>query len=231
MSGDEAPTPRDIGRAWAHELQASAEKDGNRDRWFEELYQRAGGKPEFIPWETAAPRFKLREWLEQHPGHGLRAIDIGCGLGDNAACLAEAGYDVTAFDLSQTAVQWAGQRFGNDRIAFRHADVFDLPAAWRGAFDLVHETYNLQAMPQERVAEAIGEIASLVRPGGQALIITRGREPDTVPDGPPWPLTRDMLRVFADAGLEEMHFETFGDERSEPIPHFLVTYELPETKN
>lgn len=222
MSGaDEPATPRDIGRGWAKELQARAEAEGKPARWFEDLYTRAGGKAEFIPWEMAAPRFRLRQWLDENPGAGRMALDVGCGLGDNAACLAAAGYKVTAFDISQTAVQWASERSEDPGISFRQADLFDLPKRWHGAFDLVHETYNLQAMPHTRVDEAIRAIAELVRPGGTLLVMTRARETDDVPSGPPWPLTRDTLEGFSRAGLALSAFEGFDDERSQPIPHFL----------
>ncbi len=226
-SSGEPATPRDIGRGWARELQARAEAEGKPARWFEELYTRAGGKAEFIPWETAAPRFRLRQWLENNPGRGRTAIDVGCGLGDNAACLAAAGYDVAAFDISGTAVQWAAERFGNPKISFHQSDLFSLPGAWRENFDLVHETYNLQAMPQARVDDAIHAIAALVRPGGTVLVMTRSREPDVVPSGPPWPLTRGTLDGFTRAGLVPSAFERFGDERSEPISHFLGEWIRP----
>lgn len=230
MSGSDGElTPRDIGRMWAKELQAAAEADGEPDRWFDELYERAAGRPEYIPWEAAAPRFKLKDWLNYHMGSESTALDIGCGLGDNAACLADAGYKVTAFDLSTAAVRWADQRFGGRGITFTQADVFDLPDEWTGAFDLVHETYNLQAMPQDRVGEAIDAMARLVKPGGTLLVTTRSREPDEIPQGPPWPLTRETLTGFENAGLVETHFESFGDERSEPIAHYLATWTRPVT--
>ena len=126
------------------------------------------------------------------------------------------------------AVRWAEQRFNGRGITFAQTDLFDLPDEWAGTFDLVHETYNLQAMPQDRVDGAISGIARLVKPGGTLLVITRSREPGEVPQGPPWPLTRQKLRGFEDAGLVETHFERFGDERSEPIAHFLVTWTRPQ---
>lgn len=221
------PTPRDIGRSWAHELQAKSEAAGTPDRWFEDLYARADGEPGYIPWETAAPRFRLEQWLADNPGNRRTAVDVGCGLGDNAACISDAGYKVTAFDLSATAANWAGDRFADRNITFQQADIFDLPTTWNGAFDLVHETYNLQAMPQDRLADAIEAIAGLVAPGGIMLVMTRSREGVDVPSGPPWPLSRETLEGFTAAGLVPDAFETFGDQRSEPIPHFLATWRRP----
>ncbi len=221
---------RQQGRVWARELEQAARAEGRPFGWFEALYARARARGEagYVPWERAAPRFRLRAWLAEHPGHGRPAIDIGCGLGDNAACLSEAGWDVTAFDISETAVAWARQRCGERgaaRVRFVVGDLFAPPEAWIGAFDLVHETYNLQAMPLERLEEAMAAIARLARPGGTVLVICRGRDEDEAPEGPPWPLARSQLAGFQRAGLKEVLFEEFLDERGpEPIRHFLVAY-------
>ena len=152
---------------------------------------------------------------------GKTACDVGCGLGDNARMLAEAGYQVTAFDISQTAVTWAAQRHPHERIVFQKADLFDPPSEWIGAFDLVHETYNLQAMPREKLRDAIHAVARLVKPGGQLLLLSRvtpfdGSPP---PPGPPWPLTSQELAMLAETGLTELEREEFYDHRDPPIAH------------
>jgi len=223
-AGDEIAAQRQQGREWARELQGEASAAGQPFGWFEALYSRAAGDAGFIPWEMAAPRFRLKAWLGENPGAGLRAIDIGCGLGDNAACLVGAGYDVTAFDISETAVGWARKRFPDAPARFHCADLFAPPADWLGAFDLVHETYNLQAMPGERINEAMAAVAALAKPGGTVLVMCRGRREDEEPVGPPWPLTRTQLEGFEQAGLSEVHFEEFWDQRDEPIRHFLLEF-------
>ena len=48
------------------------------------------------------PSALLTEWLDDRtPG---RALDLACGTGRNALCLAEKGYDVTAIDISPRAI-------------------------------------------------------------------------------------------------------------------------------
>ncbi|MEZ5775757.1 MAG: methyltransferase domain-containing protein [Hyphomicrobiaceae bacterium] len=192
MSNDDDDAERtarlkEEGRRSARALQSRFESEGNAEGWFDALYREAGRERARVPWADAAPRFKLEEWLSRHPGVGQPALDVGCGLGDNARCLAEAGYQVTGFDLSEAAVGWAQERHQGAGIAFRQGDLLDPPAEWIGAFPLVHETYNLQAMPREMHAAAMLQLARLVAPGGMLIVITRIREADEVAVGPPWP--------------------------------------------
>ncbi len=215
---------KEEGRRSAFELQTRTEAEGRPFGWFEALYAKAAGERALVPWSDAAPRFKLGEWLGAHPGEGLPALDVGCGLGDNARLIAEAGYAVTAFDIAPTAVDWAQKRHGDRPIRFEVADMLAPPPEWRSAFALVHETYNLQALPRDRVGDAMRSLATLVAPGGTLLVMTRIRDAGETPQGPPWPLSLPELAPFRAAGLEEARLEEFCDERSQPIRHVLVEY-------
>lgn len=193
---------------------------------FEEIYRSAGGDAAQVPWSDKAPRSRIGAWLAAHPGAGRSAIDVGCGLGDNAALLADAGYGVTAFDLSPTAIDWARKRQAERNISFHVADLFRLPEAWQGRFDLVHETYNLQALPIELRERAARAIAALVAPGGTLLLLARRREEGESVEGPPVPLTLADLSQFAAAGLHESERELFFDERQ--IRHVMAVFRRPD---
>ena len=65
---------RNEGRRWAYELQTAREAEGRPFDWFEDLYARAGGESGYIPWEMAAPRFKLAEWVEANSGAGENGL-------------------------------------------------------------------------------------------------------------------------------------------------------------
>lgn len=221
---------RELARARACELRHDHASRNDDFGWFEALYREAAGDVGAVPWAEAAPRLKLADWLAASggPWGRGRAVDVGCGLGDNAMQLARAGWCVTAFDISPSAVSWARERFPGGEVDFRVADVLALPDAWRGGFDLVHETYNLQAMARAHVAEAMACIAALVAPGGKALVMCRGREENEQPQGPPWPLARAELQGFTRAGLSEIRFEDFEDGSDPAIRHFLAEYQRPK---
>ena len=81
-----------------------------------------------------------------------KIIVLGCGSGHDAAFLAQAGHHVTAIDFSEEAIQNAKKLYGHQsRLEFIQADVFQLPPAWHGTFDVVIEHTCFCAVdPQQR---------------------------------------------------------------------------------
>jgi 2-polyprenyl-3-methyl-5-hydroxy-6-metoxy-1,4-benzoquinol methylase len=207
-------------------LQAEAEARGEPLAWFDEVYQNAAGDTAQVPWADEEPHPALAEWIarsgEIHEG---RCLDVGCGLGDNAEALSAAGYEVTAFDLSPAAVEWAMKRHPHSRVTYTAASLFDPPDEWRGAFDLVHETYTLQALKEAQQTQAFPSLASFVAPGGKLLVICRSREEGSEVTGPPWPLARSQVMTFASLGLTPRTFQSIvvrdGDRE---IPHIRAVF-------
>jgi len=205
------------------------EKPEERKTWFDSVYDLAGEDAAAVPWADLKPKEALVGWLEtlrQGTPRG-RAIDVACGLGDNAEAMAGAGFAVTAFDFSDKAVQWAKTRFPDSSVDYVVADLLDAPGEWNGAFDLVHESYTIQALRDEMRVNAIPAIARLVVPGGTLLVICRGRDDGEEVEGPPWPLDRLELAAFESCGLEPVRFEDYIEERDRPIRHFRVEYRMP----
>src|ERR1043166_7987836 len=103
---------------------------GDAVGWFEKLYRGAGGEAMEIPWADLKVNPNFAKWAgrEKLRGDGKRALVVGGGLGDDAEALSAMGFDVTAFDVAPTAIEWARKRFPKSRVNYRTADLFDAPA-------------------------------------------------------------------------------------------------------
>jgi SAM-dependent methyltransferase len=202
----DAPDPA---RARVRALAQEALAAGNATGWFERLYAEAGGDATAVPWADLTPNPAFAQWaLRPASLVGVKtAAVVGCGLGHDAELLAARGVRVTAFDVSESAIAWARRLHPASPVKYHVADLFVLPPAWRGTFDLVVEVYTLQALPRSVRPAATSAILSLLAPGGRLFVFTRVRDDapggppfDERDGGPPWPLGRTELAGFL-AGL------------------------------
>jgi SAM-dependent methyltransferase len=170
---------------------------------FEAMYAGAeagGAKP---PWDYGAPRPQLVEWAEAQnlAGGGREALVVGCGYGADAEFLASLGFRTTGFDFAPTAIAGARRRYPASEVNYLVADVLDLPREWQEMFDLVVESLTVQSMPPEQHPLAARNIAALVAREGTLLVLATTREEHSEVKGPPWPLTRAELDLFANGDL------------------------------
>jgi len=178
--------------------------------WFEPLYAQANRNPDHIPWAKLQPHPYLLQTLTPPPSPQT-AIVIGCGLGDDAQAIATAGYSVTAFDISPTAIAWCQQRFPDSPVTYTPADLLNLPDHWHHTFHLVWENRTLQSLPLNVRPQAIAAIARLIAPHGKLRLATHWRPDHTQPDGPPWPLSDRELGQFSHHGLQERDRQIIHD--------------------
>ncbi len=195
-------------------------------KWFEGVYANANRETNNISWADLRPNPFMLEWLEtvEPDTHNKSAVVVGCGLGDDAEELAQWGYNVTAFDVSATAVDWCRQRFPDSKVDYVVGDLFNLPKDWQ--FDFVLEVNTVQAIPVNVRRTVINAIAGLAAPGGTLLAIGRLAKTPEQQVKRPWPLTREELHYFVEAGLTELRFDTFGDAEisSLSLVRFQATY-------
>ena len=223
-------------RARTRELASEFAERGDALGWFDALYKEAAGDNEKIPWADLEPNRFFREWAEKIglKGGRRKALVVGCGLGDDAVYLDDLGFEVTGFDISPTAIEWARKLNAERDIRFEVADLFDPPEEWRyspagsgrsGGFEFVLEVYTIQPLPMEMRERTIDAIASFVAPGGELVVVTRGREDDEEVVRVPWPLSRKDLSRFEANGLVEESFDVRPDETDdEPADRFVVEY-------
>ncbi|PXX60905.1 methyltransferase family protein [Nocardia tenerifensis] len=177
--------------------------------WFERLYVEAADGTAVVPWDAPEPNALLVDWLERHAraGGGTRAMVVGCGLGRDAEHLAELGFETTAFDVAETAIKTARERFPDSPVDYVVGDLLDPPAEWNGAFDLVVESITVQSLPVTVRDVATANVARMVAPGGDLLVIAGIAEEGAKADGPPWPLTRAEIDAFATGDLRPVEVE------------------------
>lgn len=134
------------------------------ERYWEARYQVAS------PQTSGRPGTVLRRFAEPlEPG---RALELGCGKGDDAVWLARQGWSVTAVEISHTALNYVAanaERAGvSDRITLEQHDLSrSFPER---QFDLVTASF-LAAFPREPVFQ---RAAAGVASGGHLLIIDHG---------------------------------------------------------
>lgn len=201
-------------RARARELAEEYAEKGNITGWFEALYKESGGDNAKIPWADLEPNKYFSPWAADTglKGEGRKALVVGCGLGDDARVLYDLGFDVTAFDISETAIEWARKLHKDTSIKFEVMDLLQPFRGWLGAFDYVLEIYTIQPLPLEIRDRVIDSIAAFVAPGGRLVVVTRGRRDDEEPDVLPWPVSRRELSRFAENGLTELSFTEMPDD-------------------
>jgi len=218
--------PKEAARENARRIAATFAERGDVVGWFEALYKEADGNTEVVPWADLEPNKFFKAWADRTAlkGNGEKALVVGCGLGDDASYLNDLGFNVSAFDISPTAIEWAKKLYGEKDISFEVMDLFEPFRGSLGAFDFVLEVYTIQPLPLEMRPAVIDSIAAFVAPEGKLLVVTRGREDDEEPVELPWALSRRDLSRFEQSGLKQSGFEIMMGDEDEPIPRFVVEY-------
>ena len=192
--------------------------------WFETLYNQSQRDHSKIPWAQMQPNKFLPEYLQLNVGQG-KAIVIGCGLGDDAVALCEAGFDVTAIDISESAIAWCQERFDYTDVDFRVQDIYELPEEMLGQYDFVFESRTIQSLPLEFRDKMIRAISSLVAPAGKVLAVANGKNAGEKYVGPPWPLERNELRLFGNYDMNELEFSIFSDDTNISTLQFRALFQ------
>ena len=164
-------------------------------------------------------------WKEA--GH-KNLLDLGTGLGQNALYFARQGFDVSAIDISDYAIQylqnWAESE--NLKIDARVGDMHSLPYN-DNSFDCLFAYHVISHSDSEGVRKIIAEIERVLRPGGEAYLSFCSKE-TTVYMESHWPkLDNDTLisQTEAEKGIPHFYVDYNG------IRELLANFRIDNTKH
>lgn len=141
----------------------------------------------------------VREWLLGQLPPGQRALDVGCGSGNNCVLLAEYYAEVTGVDISPKMLELAATKPARVPVRYECRAALELRPDTHGVFDLVMSVNAVFFMGPPEVV--LPTLAALVSPAGRLLVIDVNR-----PDAPP--AEGDNPHAFDTA---RMIYETYRD--------------------
>ena len=196
--------------------------------WFDSIYKSANGDHTKVFWADLEPSPYLVSWLEKNPidKPSKRACVIGCGVGDDAEALSKFGFEVTAFDISVTAIELCKNRYKDTKVNYVVADLFDYPKEWFESFDVVYECNTIQVLPGDYRIKARIAMSSLICKDGYILVSCRSRNEGEKENSIPLPLTKCEMDEFVNSDkLKEISFLAYDDEQIPSVPHFFGIYQ------
>ncbi len=138
-----------------------------------------------LPWNINKPASELTRIVERGEPAPGRALELGCGIGNDALYLAERGFTVTAVDLSPTAIETARQRAQAAALTveFRLEDLTACPDLG-GPYDFVYDRGAYHCLRRESLPAFLALLERVTRPGALWLNLS-GSANEPSDEGPP----------------------------------------------
>jgi methyl halide transferase len=198
-------------------LKEAAEKRMGREEHFKEMY--TAGE---TPWDIGKPDFNLIQTVTTTPIEPCKALEIGCGTGDNAIWLAQQNFHVTAIDASDVAIGKAREKTAAASVVCTFLVADFLQDQIKGApFGFAFDRGCFHAFDSENERRSFAEKVSrcLEMRGFWLSLIGNADEVRQGP-GPPQRSARDIANAaepyFEVLSLVSSHFETNLPRRQEP---------------
>jgi SAM-dependent methyltransferase len=145
------------------------EKRGPIEDW-DEYYRDTS--TEELPWYSTVPDPEVIEALKNFckPAPAL-VLDLGTGPGTMAIEFARLGYEVTACDISDTALNTAKLRAGElaQKVTFL---VSDIREPLTGSYDIINDRGCFHVFREGDRAKYIDNISAIMKPGAVLLLKT-----------------------------------------------------------
>jgi len=144
------------------------------------------------PWEKGKPHPALLDLLATHGPLAGEIFVPGCGSGHDVRALSTPQNHVLGIDLAPFAIEKARSfpKVGNEE--YQLGDLFALPPALDGKFDVVFEHTCFCAIDPARRTDYVEAVVRLLAPGGRFIAIFF-LNPDNDDEGPPFPVNAEEL--------------------------------------
>jgi len=126
-----------------------------------------------IPWNIETPPDALVGLVESGKVRPSKAVDLGCGAGNYAIYLAGMGFDVTAFDIAESAIRIAKEnaRKRGVKCDFIVADVLDDRDEFNEAFDFAYDWELLHHIYPEDRKRYVKNVHKMLKASGKYLSV------------------------------------------------------------
>jgi len=142
-------------------------------------------RPQLVTKDEAPQKDVLRflKFLRRKEGvelSHLRVLDLGCGTGRNANCIAELGNIVIGYDISPTAISLATSRAKKMNVdatfqVFDMGTPYPLPDAWA---NLILDITASNSLTEIERANYLSEAHRVLKPGGYFFVKTLCKDGD-----------------------------------------------------
>lgn len=177
-----------------------------------------------MPWHHKDPDFNLVETVRNWPVSPCRLLEIGCGTGTDAIWLAKQGFEVTAADVSDIAIQMASERAQEAGVVIHFLNIdFWQDGLDTGKFDFVFDRgYFHSHKTGKKRKKFAGKVARQLKPGGLWLSLIGSCDSPPRSSGPPMHSATEIVK-----GVEP-YFEIlmlkasrFGSDMKEPAKNWV----------
>ena len=121
-------------------------------------------------------RFMARNYYDKERSK-IKVLDFGCGGGAHTWYLAREGFDVYAFDGSESAIKRAKKRMESDGLQahFEVSDALELNYE-NNFFDVIIDNVAIYANVKDKIVTMYQKIFDILKPGGKLQTVCFGEK-------------------------------------------------------
>jgi len=171
------------------------------------------------PWDIGKPDFNLIEIVTKTPIKSCKALDIGCGTGDNSIWLAQNHFIVTGTDISEVAIKKAKEKASKNDVKCTFLVVDFFKSRIEGApFGFVFDRGCFHTFDSDEERKTFAKnVAACLEKNGLWLSLIGSADEQRQGPGPPQRTANDIVVAvepyFEILSLASSHF---GSNRQNP---------------